>query len=98
MGALGSAVGAQRLVRADGRHRNGQLVGLLRPWLGRLVVLGSGRKRLLHAVALGDGAAPLGSCRRKARNPATLDGVAGHPDLWHESDWYLPSAIRRPHF
>ena len=40
-----------RLDVPDHRHRARQLVGLLRTRLGRLVVLGSGRERLVHAVA-----------------------------------------------
>ena len=50
LGALGAAMDADRLVRAHARHRDGQLVGLLRAGLGRLVVLGPGRERLVHAV------------------------------------------------
>ena len=34
------------VVRADHRHRDGKLVGLLHAGLGRLVVLGPGRERL----------------------------------------------------
>ena len=81
MGALGAALGVDRLVRADDRHRDGQLVGLLRARLGRLVVLGPGRERLLHAVAARHRAAALGGRRRKARDPAALDRAAGDPDL-----------------
>ena len=39
----------------DLRHRARKLVGLLRTRLGRLVVLGPGRKRFVHAVARGHG-------------------------------------------
>ena len=53
MGALGAALGVDRLVRADDRHRDGQLVGLLRARLGRLVVLGPGRERLFMPWLLG---------------------------------------------
>ncbi len=41
LGALGAAVDAGGLVFADHRHRARQLVGLLHPGLGRLLVLGS---------------------------------------------------------
>ena len=51
LGALGAALDARRLVRAELRHRARQLLGLLRARLGRLVVLGPGRERVLHAVA-----------------------------------------------
>ena len=34
-------------------HRVGKFLGLLRTWLGRLVVLGPGRERFVYAVAGG---------------------------------------------
>ncbi len=40
-----------RVVHAHHRHRDGKLVGLLHFGLGRLVVLGSGRERVVHALA-----------------------------------------------
>ncbi len=40
-------------IYAHRRHRAGRALGLLRTGLGRLVVLGSGRERLLHALAGG---------------------------------------------
>ena len=43
----------------DLRHDAGQLVGLLRTGLGRLVVLGSGRECLIHALAGRHGADPF---------------------------------------
>ena len=49
----------------DLRHRAGQLVGLLRTGLGRLVVLGSGRERLVHAVAGRHGADPFAGVTEK---------------------------------
>ena len=64
-----------------GRNRAWQLVGLLRAWLGRLVVLGSGRERLAHAVARGDGASAFDHRRRTARQAEKLDRAAGHPRL-----------------
>jgi len=48
-------------------HR--QLVGLLHPGLGRLLVLGSGRERLADAVARRHRAAALRHRRREARRP-----------------------------
>ncbi len=51
LGALGASLDARRLDVPHHRHRHGLVVGLLRAWLGRLVVLGSGRERVLHAVA-----------------------------------------------
>jgi cytochrome c-type biogenesis protein CcmF len=66
-----------RLVLPDHGHRAGQLVGLLRAGLGRLVVLGPGGERLLHALAGGHGADPLAGGGREARRLQGLDGAAG---------------------
>ena len=76
LGALGAALDARRLVRADHRHRDGQLVGLLHARLGRLVVLGPGRERLVHAVAGRHRAAALRDRRREARRAEELDHPA----------------------
>ena len=53
LGALDTAVDDSRLGVSDVRHRARQLVGVLRARVGRLLVLGSGGERLLHAVARG---------------------------------------------
>ena len=63
------------------RHRARQLVGLLHPGLGRLLVLGSRRERLADAVARRHRAAAFGHRRREARRAEELDGPAGHPRL-----------------
>ena len=55
-----AALGARRLDLPDPRHHRRQLLGLLRAWLGRLVVLGSGRECLADALAGGDRPAPFG--------------------------------------
>ena len=67
LAALGAAVDQCRLGLLTARHRTGQLVGLLRARLGRLVVLGSGRERELHAVAGRRRAAALAGGHGKAR-------------------------------
>ena len=51
VGALGEAVDARRVDLPHLRHRDGLVLGLLRARLGRLVVLGPGGERLVHAVA-----------------------------------------------
>ncbi len=55
-----AAVDPGRLGLPDAGDRGGQLLGLLRAWLGRVLVLGSGRERLAHAMAGGDGTAAFG--------------------------------------
>ena len=67
VGALVAAVDQCRLGVPDHRHRTGQLVGLLRTGLGRLVVLGSGRERLVHALAGRHRADPFAGGHREAR-------------------------------
>ncbi len=54
-----AALDARRLGLPHARHRDGLVLGLLRARLGRLVVLGSGRERLAHAVARRHRAAAL---------------------------------------
>jgi len=96
LGALGPAVDVGGMVRADGRHRAGQLVGLLRARLGRLVVLGSGRERIVHAVAGGDGATPFGDRGRKTRHAEKLDHLARDPRLRAVSSRHLLGALGSP--
>jgi len=50
VGALDATLDKRRVDVSDDRHRTWKLVGLLRVGLGWLVVLGSGRKRILYAV------------------------------------------------
>ncbi len=97
LGALGAAVDARRLVLPHPRHRARQLVGLLHPRLGRLLVLGSGRERLADAVARRHRAAAFGHRRREARCAEELDGAPGHPRLLALPARHLPGALRRAH-
>jgi cytochrome c-type biogenesis protein CcmF len=55
------------------RHRARQLVGVLRAGLGRLVVLGPGRERVVHAVARRHGARAFARRDREARHVQELD-------------------------
>ena len=77
------------------RHRARQLVGLLRARLGRLLVLGSGGERLVHALAGGHRADPFAGGHRKARPVQELDAAAGHPRVLPEFVRHLPGALRR---
>ena len=63
-----AALGARGLDPADARHHGRELLGLLRAWLGRLVVLGPGRECLADAVARGHGAAPFDQRAGRARS------------------------------
>ena len=80
LGALVAPLDHGRLGVPDDRHRARQLVGLLRTRLGRLVVLGSGRERLLHALAGRHRADPLAGRHREARRASR----AG-PCCWRSS-------------
>ena len=73
LGALGAALGADRLDLPHARHRHGLLLGLLRARLGRLVVLGPGRERLADALARRHGAAAFGCGDGEARGAEGLD-------------------------
>ena len=77
------------------RHRARQLVGVLRTRLGRLVVLGSGGERLVHAVAGRHRADPLARGHREARQLQELDRAAGDLDLLAVAARHLPRALGR---
>ena len=83
------------LVRADRRHRDGLLVGLLHAGLGRLVVLGSGRERLVHAVAGRHRADPFVHRGGEARHAEILDHPAGDHHLLPVAGRHLPGAVGR---
>ena len=80
-GRAGCGPGRCRLDRPDPGHRARLLVGLLRAWLGRLVVLGPGRDASFMPWLAGRGAAALGDRGREARRVEELDHPARHPDL-----------------
>ena len=73
MGALGEALDAYSLDIPHYRNRGRLMVGVLHPGLGRLVVLGSGRKRLPQALARRNGASPFRHRYGEARQPEGLD-------------------------
>ena len=94
VGALDAAVDDRGVGVPHLRHRAGQLLGVLRAWLGRLLVLGSGRERLLHALAGGHGAGAFARGDRQARPVQELDAAAGDPRLLAEHARHLPGALR----
>ena len=95
VGALVAAVDHARLVFPHLRHRAGQLVGVLRAGLGRVVVLGSGRKRVLHAVAGRHRAHSLAGRDREARGVQELDGAARNRRLQLELAGDFSGALGR---
>ena len=78
----------------DHRHRAWQLVGLLRTGLGRFLVLGSGGKRQLYALATGGGTAAFGDCGGKARSVEKLDDFAGDHGVWLFLDRHINKFLR----
>ncbi len=75
------------------RHHARQRLGLLRTRLGRLVVLGPGRERVVHAVARGHGADPLARRHREARLLSKLDRAARHLHVLAEPPGHVPRAL-----
>jgi cytochrome c-type biogenesis protein CcmF len=73
----------------------GLVVGLLRTRLGRLVVLGPGGERFVHALAGRHGAGALAGGDRKARQLQELDGAAGDLGLLAVAARHLPRAFGR---
>ncbi len=64
-------------------YRLGKLVGVLRTWLGWMVVLGSCGKCQLPAMAFGDCPFALNHRRGKKINVKDLDDFVGHSDICH---------------
>ena len=95
VGALGAAVDHGRLDVPDGRHRARQLVGLLRARLGRLVVLGSGRERVVHAVAGRHRAHSFARGDGEARAVQELDAATGDRGVLAVAARDVPGALRR---
>ena len=77
------------------RHRARQRVGVLRARLGRLVVLGSGRERVVHAVARRHRADPFAGRHREARHVPQLDGAARDRRVLAVAARHVPRALRR---
>src|ERR1700704_3618301 len=71
------------------------VVGLLHLGLGRLVVLGPGRERLLHAMAGRHRLAALRRRRREARGAQDLDHPARDHRVFPEPRRHVPGALRR---
>ena len=75
------------------RHPAGRQVGLRDPRLGRLLGLGPGRERRLHALAGGHGLPALGDGPGAPRDAEGLEHGAGDPDLQPLPVRHLPDAL-----
>src|SRR5690606_9346213 len=95
LGALVAALDADRLGILRRRYRTGLLVGVLRAWLGWLVVLGSGGERLVHALAGRHRSDSFAGRDGKTRRLQELDGSAGHRRVLLEPAGYLPGTFGR---
>ena len=95
MGAVGEALDHGRVGAAHGRDRARLVVGVLRTGVGRLLVLGSGRERVVHALACGDRADPLPRSDREAWTLQKLDAIARDPRVLFVIARHLPRPIRR---
>ena len=73
----------------------GSWLGVLRTGLGRLVVLGPGRERVVHAVAGRHRADPFAGRHRKARHVQELDGAARDRRVLAVAARHVPGALRR---
>ena len=96
MGALGASMDTRGVVRADSGRRHGILVVLLHTRLGRLLGVGSGGKRILHAMAGRNGAVAFLHRRRKARHLEILDDLSGDHHIFLVAAWNVPCAFRHP--
>ena len=97
LGALVATLDQCRLGLPDAGHRARLLVGLLRAGLGRLVVLGPGRERVVHALAGGHRAHALAGRDREARRLQGLDRAAGDLRLLAQPARHLPRPLGRAH-
>ncbi len=88
-----AAVGAVELGVSHTRNHRRQLLGLLRTRMGRLVVLGPGRKCLTYAVAGRDRLAPQHQRACRARGSSQLDDDACRRCILHVDAWHLPSPL-----
>ena len=95
LGALDAPLDHGGVGLPDLRHRPRQLVVLLHAGLGRLLGVGSGRERLLHALAGRHGTDPFAGGHRETRPVQELDAAAGHSRLFIEPAGDLPGALRR---
>ena len=93
MGALVAAMDHSCVDVSDLRDRAWQFLGLLRTWLGRLVVLGSGRECFVHALAGRHGANSFIGGYGKAWRVQKLDRAIGDYGIFSESAGHISGSL-----
>src|SRR6266498_3719429 len=93
MGTLVAAMDHSGMDVSHLRHRSGKFLGLLRTRMGRLVVLGSGGKRFIYALAGGHGTHTFPGRHGKAWWVQKLDGAPGNYSVFAESVRNLSGAF-----
>ncbi len=97
VGALVAAVDNARVVVSHLRDHARQRVGVLRARLGRLVVLGPGRERVVHAVARRHRAHSFARGHREARDVQGVDRAARDLRVLAVAARNVPRALRCAH-
>ena len=95
LGALVALVDLGRLGLSHARHLAGQRMGLLCARLGRLVVLGSGRERIVHALVVGHSPRTLADRDGSTGRLPQLVGLAGHRRVLLKPHGHLLGALGR---
>src|SRR5581483_2530252 len=93
MGAMGAALDIGCVDVPHGWNRDGLVLGLLRAWLGWVLVLGSGRKCITDAVACRHSFAALGRRHGKAGRIENLDTPACNRHFLLVAYWHIPGAL-----
>src|ERR1700738_128330 len=83
---------------SDLRHRAGKFLGVLRTGLGRMVVLGSGRERFVHALAGRNGVDSFARSDRETRRIQELDRAVSDRRVFSESAGNVPGSFRSSYF
>src|SRR5262249_26870610 len=90
---MGSAVDARRMDVPHRRHRDGLVLGLLRAWVGRFLVLGPRGKCFADAMAGRHGASAFSRRYGETQRPENLDAIARHTGFLAFARRYISRAI-----
>src|SRR5215468_2569282 len=90
---MGPAVDARRMDVPYRRHRDGLVLGLLRAWMGRFLVLGPRGKCFADAVAGRHCASAFSRCYGETQRTENLDTVARHTGFLAFACRHIPRAI-----